>query len=73
VTEHPTAYWTGEQIIQAFPGGSEPRYLLRDRDRIYSQADFALNILGTESSALVSFLHSIIYFPERAASALRAS
>jgi putative transposase len=30
-------YWTGEQIIQAFPGGSEPRYLLRDRDRIYGQ------------------------------------
>jgi putative transposase len=37
VTEHPTAYWTGEQIIQAFPGGSEPRYLLRDRDSIYGQ------------------------------------
>jgi putative transposase len=29
VTEHPTARWTGEQIIQAFPDGSEPRYLLR--------------------------------------------
>jgi len=35
VTEHPTARWTGDQIIQAFPGGSEPRYLLRDRDSIY--------------------------------------
>ena len=34
VTEHPTARWTGEQIITAFPDGSEPRYLLRDRDRI---------------------------------------
>ena len=37
VTEHPTAQWTGEQILQAFPGGSEPRYLLRDRDSIYGQ------------------------------------
>jgi len=37
VTEHPTARWTGEQIIQAFPDGSEPRYLLRDRDRIYGE------------------------------------
>ena len=37
VTEHPTARWTGERIIQAFPGGSEPRYLLRDRDRIYGE------------------------------------
>ena len=38
VTKHPTALWTAEQIIQAFPGGSEPRYLLRDRDGIYGEA-----------------------------------
>jgi len=37
VTEHPTARWTGEQIIQAFPDGSEPRYLQRDRDKIYGE------------------------------------
>jgi transposase InsO family protein len=24
-------------MIEAFPGGSEPRYLLRDRDRIYGE------------------------------------
>ena len=38
VTEHPTALWTAEQIIQAFPDGTEPRYLLRDRDGIYGEA-----------------------------------
>ena len=37
VTEHPTARWTGEQIIQAFPDDSVPRYLLRDRDSIYGK------------------------------------
>jgi putative transposase len=37
VTEHPTARWTGKQIIQAFRDGSEPSYLLRDRDRIYGE------------------------------------
>jgi len=37
VTEHPTARWTGEQIIQAFPDESGPRYLLRDRDSIYGE------------------------------------
>jgi hypothetical protein len=37
VTDHPTARWTGDQIIQAFPDGSEPRYLLRDRDGIYGE------------------------------------
>jgi putative transposase len=37
VTDHPTGRWTGEQIIQAFPDGSEPRDLLRDRDGIYGE------------------------------------
>jgi len=35
VTEHPTAQWTGQQIIEAFPWGTAPKYLLRDRDAIY--------------------------------------
>jgi transposase InsO family protein len=37
VTPHPSAAWTAQQIIEAFPGdGTEPRFLLRDRDSIYS-------------------------------------
>jgi transposase InsO family protein len=36
VTNHPTAKWTAQQIVEAFPAdGTEPRYLLRDRDGIY--------------------------------------
>jgi hypothetical protein len=35
VTEHPTAQWTAQQIIEAFPFETAPRYLLRDRDCIY--------------------------------------
>ena len=36
VTAHPTAAWTAQQIREAFPGdGTEPRYLLRDRDGAY--------------------------------------
>ena len=35
VTEQPTAAWTAQQIIEAFPWDSAPAYLLRDRDRIY--------------------------------------
>ncbi len=34
VTAHPTAEWTGQQLRNAFPWDSAPRYLLRDRDRI---------------------------------------
>jgi putative transposase len=35
VTEHPTAEWTAQQVVEAFPWDEAPRYLLRDRDRIY--------------------------------------
>ena len=35
VTEHPTALWTAQQIIEAFPWDRAPQYLLRDRDGIY--------------------------------------
>jgi putative transposase len=36
ITEHPTAQWTAQQIVEAFPWDTAPRYLLRDRDSIYS-------------------------------------
>ena len=35
VTEHPSAAWTSQQIVEAFANQNPPRYLLRDRDRIY--------------------------------------
>jgi transposase InsO family protein len=35
VTEHPTAEWTAQQLIEAFPWDTAPRFLLRDRDSIY--------------------------------------
>jgi hypothetical protein len=36
VTTHPTAEWIARQITEAFPWDGAPRYLVRDRDRIYS-------------------------------------
>jgi transposase InsO family protein len=38
VTENPTAQWTGQQIVEAFPWDCAPKYLLRDRDAIYGSA-----------------------------------
>ncbi len=35
VTANPTAQWTAQQITEAFPWDSAPRYLLRDRDQIF--------------------------------------
>jgi hypothetical protein len=37
VTEHPTADWTSQQIVEAFADRDAPRYLIRDRDRIYGK------------------------------------
>jgi putative transposase len=45
VTEHPTAVWAAQQIIEAFPEDRAPRYLLRDRDGIYGHC-FTTRIEG---------------------------
>ena len=45
VTSHPTGRWTAQQIVEAFPYETAPRYLLRDRDGIYS-AYFADRVRG---------------------------
>jgi putative transposase len=37
VTEHPTAAWTAQQIVDAFPDDTAPAYLLRDRDRVFGE------------------------------------
>jgi transposase InsO family protein len=37
VTAHPTAEWTAQQLREAFPWDSAPRYLLRDRDQIFGK------------------------------------
>jgi putative transposase len=38
LTEHPTAAWTAQQIVDTFPDDTAPAYLLRDRDAIYGDA-----------------------------------
>jgi hypothetical protein len=49
VTPHPTADWTAQQLREAFPWDSAPRFLLRDRDRIFG-SDFTKQVeeLGIE-------------------------
>ncbi len=34
-TAHPTAEWTAQQVVEAFPEDHAPRFLIRDRDSIY--------------------------------------
>jgi transposase InsO family protein len=35
VTTNPTAEWVARQITEAFPWNEAPRYMIRDRDRIF--------------------------------------
>ena len=47
VTAHPTAEWTTQQLREAFPWDSVPRYLPRDRDRIFGHEFTAqVNAMG---------------------------
>jgi hypothetical protein len=43
VTAHPTAEWTAQQLREAFPWETAPRYLLSDRDRIFG-SDFVQQV-----------------------------
>jgi putative transposase len=45
VTAYPTAEWTAQQVIEAFPWTDPPKYLLRDRDKTYG-ARFRKRIAG---------------------------
>jgi transposase InsO family protein len=45
ITEAPSARWTAQQVVEAFPYTVPPRYLLRDRDGIYG-ADFVHRVEG---------------------------
>jgi len=46
VTSSPTAFWTGQQVIEAFPWDTAPKYLLRDNDSIYG-AEFTKRVNAT--------------------------
>ena len=38
VTDGPSARWTGQQLVNPFPYDSAPKYVIRDRDKIYGAA-----------------------------------
>jgi hypothetical protein len=42
ITDHPTAAWTAQQIIEAFPDETAPRWLVRDRDAIRECLDHTI-------------------------------
>jgi putative transposase len=57
ITEHPTAAWTAQQMIEAFPEDSAPRFLLRDRDSIYGH-DIQRRVAGMRIEEVITAPHS---------------
>ena len=57
VSEHPTAAWTAQQIVDAFPEDSAPPYLLRDRDTVYGQS-FRQRVQGMRIREVLTVAHS---------------
>ncbi len=54
VISHPTAEWTAQQMVEAFPGSDPaPRYLLRDRDAIYG-AYFRARVRGMNIREIIT-------------------
>jgi putative transposase len=53
VTDHPTAAWTAQQLREAFPWETAPRYLLRDRDGIFG-GDFVDQVTALGMSEVLS-------------------
>ena len=53
ITEAPTAEWTAQQVVNAFPYDTAPQYLLRDRDSIYGSVFVPrLNGLGIQQKLI---------------------
>jgi putative transposase len=48
VTAHPTAEWTSQQLVDAFPWETAPRYLLRDRDGSYGAVTQTARAMGIQ-------------------------
>src|SRR5262245_4349122 len=57
ITAHPTAEWTAQQVIEAFPDDTAARWLHRDRDRVYGES-FRRRVAGMGIAEVVSALAS---------------
>ena len=54
VTSHPTAEWTAQQLVQAFPFDTAPKYLIRDRDGIFGvDVQRAIGFLGMKEKVIL--------------------
>jgi hypothetical protein len=53
VTQHPTAAWLSQQVVEAFPWDTAPSFLLRDRDALYGSV-FSKRVATMEVTEVVT-------------------
>jgi transposase InsO family protein len=47
ISDSPTASWTGQQVVEAFPWDTTLRYMIRDRDKKYGH-EFTRRVTGLD-------------------------
>jgi transposase InsO family protein len=57
ITEFPSAAWTAQQIVEAFPEDTAPKYMIRDRDGIYGN-QFRRRVSGIGIDEVITAPHS---------------
>jgi transposase InsO family protein len=57
VTDSPNAIWTGQQIVEAFPWDTAPRFLIRDRDGKYGH-EFNRRVAALEIKQILTSYRS---------------
>jgi hypothetical protein len=62
ITMHPTACWTAQQITEAFPYDTVPRYLIRDRDGILNHSQKARSYQSHKSAGCITFTRELLDF-----------
>jgi transposase InsO family protein len=72
VTPNPSAEWVARQITEAFPWTEAPRYLVRDRDRVYGAAGMhRLRAMGIRDKPIAPGSPWQNGFPERLIGSIR--
>ena len=73
VTQNPTAEWIARQLTEAFPWNETPRYLIRDRDRIYGEvARRRIRAMGIRDKPIASATPWQNGFAERLIGSIRS-
>ena len=66
VTANPTMAWVAQQIREAFPWGTAPRHLIRDRDGAYGQSfRSTVTAMGVEEVVTAPVAKSVCGTPDR--------